>query len=67
MLDHIRVVGVDQYKWKTLNASGKAYVFVTALVVLTMEVDENRADNVVEMLLGHSVHELNTWLAGLPP
>lgn len=60
-LDRVRVLGVDEHKWKHVRGDGSA-AFVTVLVDLTPVVDGTGRARLLDMIPGRSAKVLSDWL-----
>lgn len=60
-LHGVRVLGVDEHKWKHVRGDGSAS-FVTVLVDLTPVVDGNGRARLLDMIPGRSAKALTEWL-----
>lgn len=61
-LEGIRVVGVDEHKWKHTHRTDQPSDVVTVLVDLTPIVDDTGPARLVDMRAGRSSAVLSTWL-----
>lgn len=60
-LDHVRVLGVDEHKWKHVRGDGSAS-FVTVIVDLTPAVDGTGPARLLDMVAGRSADAFGNWL-----
>lgn len=60
-LEHVRVLGVDEHKWKHVRGDGSA-AFVTVIVDLTPVVDATGPARLLDMVAGRSAKVLGDWL-----
>ena len=60
-LDGVRVLGVDEHKWKHVRGDGSSS-FVTVLVDLTPAVDGTGPARLLDMIEGRSAKVLTDWL-----
>ena len=60
-LDRVRVLGVDEHKWKHVRGDGSSS-FVTVLVDLTPVVDGTGPARLLDMVAGRSAKVLTDWL-----
>ena len=60
-LDNVRVLGVDEHKWKHVRGDGSSS-FVTVLVDLTPVVDGTGPARLLDMISGRSAKVLTDWL-----
>ncbi|MFZ2510142.1 MAG: ISL3 family transposase [Gordonia sp. (in: high G+C Gram-positive bacteria)] len=61
-LDGVRVLGVDEHKWKHVRGQGEPG-FVTVLIDLTPVVDGTGPARLLDMIAGRSAQVLKDWLA----
>ena len=64
-LDHVRVLGVDEHKWKHVRGDGTPG-FVTVIVDLTPQVDGVGPARLLDMVPGRSADAFGDWLAARP-
>ena len=64
-LEHIRVIGVDEHKWKHVRGDGTPG-FVTVIVDLTPQVDGTGPARLLDMVPGRSADAFGDWLAARP-
>ena len=64
-LDHVRVLGVDEHKWKHVRGDGSSS-FVTVIVDLTPQVDGTGPARLLDMVPGRSADAFGDWLAARP-
>ncbi len=64
-IDHVRVLGVDEHKWKHVRGDGSAS-FVTVIVDLTPQVDGVGPARLLDMGPGRSAEVFGDWLAARP-
>jgi transposase len=60
-LDKVRVLGVDEHKWKHVRGQGDPS-FVTVIVDLTPVIDGAGPARLLDMVAGRSAAALRTWL-----
>ncbi len=60
-LDRVRVLGVDEHKWKHVRGQGDPD-FVTVIVDLTPVIDGTGPARLLDMVAGRSAAVLSTWL-----
>ena len=60
-LDGVRVLGVDEHKWKHVRGQGDPS-FVTIIVDLTPAIDGTGPARLLDMVAGRSAAALGTWL-----
>ncbi|PBI91059.1 Transposase [Rhodococcus erythropolis] len=60
-LDKVRVLGVDEHKWKHVRGQGDPS-FVTVIVDLTPVIDGTGPARLLDMVAGRSAAALRTWL-----
>ena len=65
-LDGVRVLGVDEHKWKHVRGKGDSS-FVTVLVDLTPIVDGTGPARLLDMVAGRSKAALKDWLTARDP
>lgn len=65
-LDGVRVLGVDEHKWKHVRGHGDPS-FVTVIVDLTPVVDGTGPARLLDMVPGRSADALSTWLDARDP
>lgn len=64
-LAHVRVLGVDEHKWKHVRGDGTPG-FVTVIVDLTPQIDGVGPARLLDMVPGRSSDAFSDWLAARP-
>ena len=62
--DHVRIIGVDEHKWKHTHKPGHPSDFVTVIVDLTPTVDGVGPARLLDVVPGRTKQVLAQWLQG---